>query len=76
MRTRWPALSLQAGKLSGDGSFSPNYKDELEDAPAKVKELVKSLKAESTEFLDTTDEAVDLATEYITEKSSRTGKLR
>jgi hypothetical protein len=33
-----------------------------------VKELVKSIKTESTEFLDTTDEAVDLATEYISEK--------
>jgi hypothetical protein len=28
---------------------------------------VKSIKAELTEFLDTTDDTVDLATEYITE---------
>ncbi len=48
--------------------FSTVTQDELENAPEKVKELVKSLKIESTEFLDTTDEAVDLATEYITEK--------
>ena len=48
--------------------FSTVTQDELENAPQKVKELVKSLKIESTEFLDTTDEAVDLATEYITEK--------
>jgi hypothetical protein len=48
--------------------FSTVTQDELENAPDKVKELVKSLKTESTEFLDTTDEAVDLATEYITEK--------
>jgi hypothetical protein len=33
-----------------------------------VKELVRGLKIESTEFLDTTAEAVELATEYITEK--------
>jgi len=37
-------------------------------APEKVKELVKSLKTEFTEFIDTTDETIDLATEYITEK--------
>lgn len=48
--------------------FSTVTQDELENAPEKVKELVKSLKIESTEFLDTTDEAVDLATEYISEK--------
>lgn len=48
--------------------FSTVTQDELENAPEKVRELVKSLKIESTEFLDTTDEAVDLATEYITEK--------
>ena len=48
--------------------FSTVTQDELENAPEKVKELVKSLKAESTEFLDTTNDAVDLATEYIAEK--------
>jgi predicted nucleic acid-binding protein len=48
--------------------FSSVTQDELENAPGKVKELVKSIKTNSTEFLDTTDEAVDLATEYITEK--------
>lgn len=42
--------------------------DELEDAPEKVKNLVKSLRADLTEFIETTDEAIDLATEYITEK--------
>jgi predicted nucleic acid-binding protein len=41
---------------------------ELEKAPEKVKELVKSLRADLTEFIETTDEAVDLATVYITEK--------
>ncbi len=48
--------------------FSTVTQDELENAPEKVKELVKSLKADATEFIDTMDEAVDLATEYITEK--------
>lgn len=48
--------------------FSTVTQDELENAPEKVKELVKSLKIESTEFLDITHEAVDLATEYISEK--------
>ena len=48
--------------------FSIVTQTELENAPKKVKELVRSLKAENTEFLETTDEAVDLATKYITEK--------
>lgn len=48
--------------------YSTVTQDELENAPEKVKELVKSLKADLTEFIETTDEAVDLATEYITEK--------
>ena len=48
--------------------YSTVTQDELENAPENVKELVKSIKAEYTEFLETTDEAVDLATEYITQK--------
>lgn len=48
--------------------YSTVTQAELENAPEKVKELVKSLKAEYTEFLETTYESVDLATEYITEK--------
>ncbi len=48
--------------------FSTVTQEELENAPEKVKELVKSLKPEWTEFLETTAEAVDLATEYIAEK--------
>ncbi|MCU0384158.1 MAG: type II toxin-antitoxin system VapC family toxin [Cyclobacteriaceae bacterium] len=47
--------------------FSTVTQDELVNAPEKVKELVKSLKAESTELLDMTDEAVELANEYIVE---------
>jgi predicted nucleic acid-binding protein len=42
--------------------------DELNSAPAKVKELVTSLKIENTEFIETNDEAVELATRYISEK--------
>jgi hypothetical protein len=42
--------------------------DELSNAPQNVRELVKSIKADNTEFLETTSEAIDLATEYISEK--------
>ena len=48
--------------------YSTVTQDELETAPEKVKNLVKSLRADLTEFIETTDEAIDLATEYITEK--------
>lgn len=48
--------------------FSTVTQEELENAPDEVKELVKSLKIELTEFLDTTDEVVDLAAEYIAER--------
>jgi len=48
--------------------YSSVTQEELVNAPGKVKELVKSLKAENTEFIETTDEAIDLATEYIKEK--------
>jgi len=48
--------------------YSTVTQEELENAPEKVQKLVKSLKIEYTEFLDTTDEAVNLATEYIAEK--------
>ena len=48
--------------------FSTVTQAELENAPIKVKELVKRLKVQNTEFLETTDEAVDLASSYLTEK--------
>ncbi len=55
-----------------DGEFVILYstvtQDELENAPEKVKELVKSLSVDLVEFIETTDEAVDLASEYIIEK--------
>ncbi|MEI8279020.1 MAG: PIN domain-containing protein [Bacteroidota bacterium] len=48
--------------------YSTVTQDELENAPDKVKELVKHLKADYTEFIDISEEAVDLATKYILEK--------
>lgn len=47
--------------------YSTVTQEELENAPERVKELVKSLRADLTEFIETTDEAVDLASEYISE---------
>jgi predicted nucleic acid-binding protein len=48
--------------------FSTVTQDEISNAPQNVKELVKSIKADNTEFLETTSEAIDLASEYISEK--------
>ncbi|MFO0320833.1 MAG: type II toxin-antitoxin system VapC family toxin [Bacteroidota bacterium] len=48
--------------------FSTVTQEELEGAPEKVKNLVKSLKPEYTDFLDTNDEVVNLALEYISER--------
>jgi predicted nucleic acid-binding protein len=48
--------------------FSTVTQDELESAPEKVRNLVQSIKTENTEFIEITDEAVELATEYIAEK--------
>lgn len=55
-----------------DGEFILIYstvtQDELENAPTQVKELVKSLREETTEFIEITAEAIDLASEYIAER--------
>ena len=48
--------------------YSTVTQDELENAPDQVKQHVKSLRADLTEFIETTEEVVDLATEYITER--------
>jgi len=48
--------------------FSTVTQDELSLAPEKVKKFVKSIRVDYTEFIETTDEVVDLATQYITEK--------
>ena len=47
--------------------YSTVTQDEIENAPEKVKELINSLSADLTEFIEVTEEAVDLAAEYITE---------
>ena len=48
--------------------FSTVTQDELENAPKQVRELVNHLHADYTEFIETTGEAVELATQYIAEK--------
>ena len=48
--------------------FSAVTQDELENAPTNVRDLVKGIKIETTEFLEVTDEVVNLGTEYIDEK--------
>ena len=48
--------------------FSPVTQEELENAPSRVRSLVTNLKSSQTEFLETTDETVDLASEYIADK--------
>ncbi len=48
--------------------FSTVTQDELENAPKNVKDLIKNIKSEHSEFLDINDEVVDLALEYISEK--------
>jgi len=40
----------------------------LENAPNYVKELVKSLKVNDTQYIDLSEAAIDLANEYISEK--------
>jgi len=48
--------------------FSTVTQDELENAPEKVKNLVKGIKEKYTEFIEATEEAVELASAYIDEK--------
>ncbi|MDR3181107.1 MAG: PIN domain-containing protein [Prevotellaceae bacterium] len=48
--------------------YSSVTQDELENAPANVKALVQHLSTDYTEFLETSDDAVTLANEYIAEK--------
>jgi len=40
----------------------------MNSAPERVKKLVTSLRVENTEFMETNDEAVELASQYIAEK--------
>ena len=48
--------------------FSTVTQDEFSLAPEKVKKLVTGIKVNNTEFIETTDEAIDLAAQYIAEK--------
>lgn len=48
--------------------FSTVTQEELENAPENVKNLVRVIKTEYTEFLETTELAIDLANKYIAEK--------
>jgi len=48
--------------------FSIVTQDELASAPDNIKQLVESIKVEDTEFIEVTEEAVDLASHYIIEK--------
>lgn len=45
--------------------FSTVTQDELENAPTRVRELVQQLKVKSIQFVEVTDEAVELAGECI-----------
>jgi predicted nucleic acid-binding protein len=47
--------------------FSTFTQDELENAPEKVRNLVKGIHADITNFLELDEEAINLASEYITE---------
>jgi predicted nucleic acid-binding protein len=48
--------------------YSVVTQDELENAPVNVRDLVKTLRSEWTEYLDVTDDAIELAIEYIAQK--------
>lgn len=48
--------------------YSTVTQDELINAPERVKELVKKIKEKDTEFVNETNEVVELALNYISEK--------
>jgi hypothetical protein len=48
--------------------YSSVTQGELENAPNYVKELVNTLKVNYTEYIDLSEDAIDLANEYISEK--------
>ena len=48
--------------------FSTVTQDELKNAPEEVRNLVLSIPKEHSEYLEVTEEAIDLAKEYIIEK--------
>ncbi len=51
--------------------FSSVTQEELNPAPDKIRGLVNNLKAENTEFIETNNEAVELASQYIAENAVR-----
>ncbi len=48
--------------------FSTLLEEELELAPEKVRKLVRGIDNNDAEFVEETDDAVELATDYISEK--------
>ena len=48
--------------------YSSVTQGELENAPNYVKELVNTLKVNYTDYIDLSEDAIDLANEYISEK--------
>jgi len=47
--------------------YSSVTQEELNEAPSRVRDLVKGLKSEWTDFLDVNEEVAELATTYIAE---------
>ena len=47
--------------------FSTMLETEIEFSPEKVRNIVRNIKSNDTEFVEETDNAVELATQYITE---------
>ncbi|MCA1764143.1 MAG: PIN domain-containing protein [Cryomorphaceae bacterium] len=48
--------------------FSTILESELELAPAKVRNLIRSIKKANTEFVEETNDAIELAGDYLSEK--------
>ena len=48
--------------------YSALTEQELEPSPERVKQLVRSLPVENVDFIDITNEAIALASQYIAEK--------
>ncbi len=46
--------------------FSTILETELESAPEKVRNLVRKIENEDTEYVEETNDSIELATEYIT----------
>lgn len=68
----FPEITIPLFERLRNGDFVLLYstvtQEELESAPVKVKQLVKGLDANLTEYIEVTSESIELATEYINEK--------